>query len=105
MSLVKVVRDGYDADTVSGQGWSLSPVNDFDRAPALRAKLMEEVAEYLEDRTPGELADILEVVFGLAALEGISVVRLLLMAEQKRERKGGFARVLGLYLDPPEGLR
>lgn len=52
----------------------------------LRAKLQEEVAEFLDsdtDDAPEELADILEVVYTLAADLGLSPGQL----EQLRERK------------------
>ena len=44
---------------------------------ALEAKLDEEAAEYHRDKTPEELADILEVVFALAAAHGCAEEELL----------------------------
>jgi predicted house-cleaning noncanonical NTP pyrophosphatase (MazG superfamily) len=59
----------------------------------LRAKLSEEVAEYLEaDETdaPEELADVLEVVFALAADLGINPAQLEGLRASKAEERGGF---------------
>lgn len=60
----------------------------------LRAKLAEEVAEYLEaDETdaPEELADVLEVAFALAADLGVDRAQLEKLRASKAEQRGGFA--------------
>jgi predicted house-cleaning noncanonical NTP pyrophosphatase (MazG superfamily) len=67
---------------------------------ALRAKLNEEVGEYLATRTRegddlDELADILEVVYALASLGGASRADLESLRETKAARSGAFlGRVL-----------
>ncbi|MEU8773515.1 nucleoside triphosphate pyrophosphohydrolase [Streptomyces sp. NPDC048606] len=61
----------------------------------LRAKLAEEVAEYMEaDDTdaPEELADVLEVAFALAADLGIDADGLERLRAAKAEQRGGFAQ-------------
>lgn len=106
MSLVKVVRDKYDERTKEGTGWKLQVVAPADRGPALRAKLSEEVSEYLEDRTVEELVDTIEAVVALARTEhGVGPGTLMVQVARKRAEKGGFGRVLGLYLEPPENVR
>jgi predicted house-cleaning noncanonical NTP pyrophosphatase (MazG superfamily) len=63
-------------------------------AVALRAKLAEETGEYLAATTPGErraeLADVLEVVYALAGLDGLSSAKLE-VARQEKAIEGGFA--------------
>ena len=57
----------------------------------LEDKLDEETAEFHRDRTPEELADILEVVFALAENMGLSKERLMDVYQQKHEARGGFS--------------
>lgn len=61
---------------------------------ALRAKLQEEVAEYLESGEVLELADVLEVVYALAGRDGVSAAELEEMRAQKAEERGGLAQRL-----------
>ena len=56
----------------------------------LEAKLMEEVNEYLEDRNLEELADIMEVLFGLAHNLGYTEEDLIKKRNEKLEERGGF---------------
>jgi predicted house-cleaning noncanonical NTP pyrophosphatase (MazG superfamily) len=58
----------------------------------LRKKLQEEVAEFYESGKIEELVDILEVVYALAAAEGISRSQLEKMRREKRKERGGFDR-------------
>ncbi|GAA2655088.1 nucleoside triphosphate pyrophosphohydrolase [Streptomyces spororaveus] len=60
----------------------------------LRAKLTEEVAEYMaadETDAPEELADVLEVAFALAADLGVDPVQLEKIRASKAEERGGFS--------------
>ncbi|NKB66393.1 MAG: phosphoribosyl-ATP pyrophosphohydrolase [Candidatus Latescibacteria bacterium] len=57
---------------------------------ALKEKLGEETDEFLAHDEPGELADILEVVYALAATAGIDQGRLEAMRRQKHRDRGGF---------------
>ncbi|GAA5531916.1 nucleoside triphosphate pyrophosphohydrolase [Deinococcus aluminii] len=59
--------------------------------PALLAKLEEEVQEYLTDRTPEELADVLEVLHALAALHGLTPEGLEALRARKAAERGGLA--------------
>ena len=56
----------------------------------LEAKLLEEAAEFNEARNLEELADLMEVVFGMAKALGFSEEELLKKREAKREHRGGF---------------
>jgi predicted house-cleaning noncanonical NTP pyrophosphatase (MazG superfamily) len=61
-------------------------------ATRLRDKLTEEVAEFLaSDSDPEELADVLEVVYALAALTGTDPQQLEKLRAAKADERGGFA--------------
>ena len=57
----------------------------------LEKKLDEEVGEYHQDKSAEELADILEVVYALAASIGCSKEQLLNIYQKKHDERGGFA--------------
>lgn len=59
---------------------------------ALYAKLVEEVDEYLNNKEPEELADIMEVIHSLTALTGTPREQLQLIQNNKREQRGGFEK-------------
>lgn len=56
----------------------------------LEKKLLEEVNEFLEDRNLEELADVMEVLFGLAREMGYSEEDLIRKREGKKSERGGF---------------
>lgn len=56
----------------------------------LEEKLKEEVNEFLEDKNLEELADVMEVLFGLADSLGYGEEDLLKARDKKREERGGF---------------
>ncbi len=58
----------------------------------LRRKLREEVAEFGESGEVEELVDVLEVVYALAAAEGVNQFQLEKMRKRKRKERGGFDR-------------
>ncbi|HTP56690.1 MAG TPA: nucleoside triphosphate pyrophosphohydrolase [Candidatus Paceibacterota bacterium] len=58
---------------------------------ALRSKLREEVDEYLVSGDIEELADIMEVVYALAALEGCGPEQLEGWRQRKLAYAGGFS--------------
>jgi predicted house-cleaning noncanonical NTP pyrophosphatase (MazG superfamily) len=59
-------------------------------AALLEDKLREEVEEYLKDKNLEELADIMEVLFGLAHNLGYSEEELINKRNYKLEQRGGF---------------
>jgi predicted house-cleaning noncanonical NTP pyrophosphatase (MazG superfamily) len=61
---------------------------DYDRY--VRAKLEEELAEYLSSGDVVELADLVEVCFAATALHGVGPDELLAIARDKRQQRGGF---------------
>lgn len=65
-------------------------------AQALLRKLQEEAAEYERSGGIEELADVLEVVYALAAAQGVSPQQLERLRQDKRAERGGFERRLWL---------
>ena len=63
----------------------------------LEAKLDEEVQEFHESKSPEELADILEVVYALAAAQGCSREQLQQIFDAKHTARGGFEK--RIYLE------
>jgi predicted house-cleaning noncanonical NTP pyrophosphatase (MazG superfamily) len=57
----------------------------------LRAKLVEEVEEFLASDDPNELADILEVLLALAGALGVDQDQLEKLRAAKAFERGGFA--------------
>lgn len=57
----------------------------------LDRKLSEECAEYQADKSLEEMADVLEVLYAIAAAHGYSVEELERVRAEKAEKRGGFA--------------
>jgi predicted house-cleaning noncanonical NTP pyrophosphatase (MazG superfamily) len=77
-------------------------------ARSLKQKLMEEAAEAAAASSPedlaAELADVLEVVYALAAANGLAVEDLEAERGRKREARGGFdARIYNAAVAGEEG--
>ncbi len=62
----------------------------------IEKKLSEEVVEYQNNKNPEELADILEVVYRIAQLRGISKEELEKIRIKKVEERGSFDKNLFL---------
>ena len=62
----------------------------------IEKKLSEEVTEYQNDKNPEELADILEVIYAIAQLKGISKEELEKIRIKKLQDRGGFEKNLFL---------
>jgi predicted house-cleaning noncanonical NTP pyrophosphatase (MazG superfamily) len=77
-----IKADGRECDTEIASG--------EEKYKLLEAKLQEEVNEFLEDKNLEELADVMEVLFGLAEVLGYSEEELLKVRDKKREERGGF---------------
>lgn len=95
----KLVRDKIpDIIAKAGDGVAktrfLSPE---DTRKELLNKLDEEKAEFMMEYDPEELADILEVVYGLAESINLSKEELELIRAQKHSKRGGFSQ--GIFLE------
>jgi predicted house-cleaning noncanonical NTP pyrophosphatase (MazG superfamily) len=90
---MKLVRDKIpEIIYVNGEIACVHIADDDEYSSLLRQKLQEEVDEYVESGAPEELADILEVLYALAALLGMSETNLEHLRRTKADARGGFLR-------------
>jgi predicted house-cleaning noncanonical NTP pyrophosphatase (MazG superfamily) len=93
----KLVRDRIP-EIIRAQGKRLetSVLSEDEYLAQLNAKLREELAEYLESTTPTEqmeeLADMLEVIYAIAAAKGVSAEQLDALRRDKAGKRGAFAQ-------------
>lgn len=83
-----IQKDGYtcNIETLSNEKFLVE----------IEKKLSEEVAEFQENKNPEELADILEVIYRIAKLRGISKEELEEIRIKKVEKRGAFDKNLFL---------
>ncbi|AQR96506.1 nucleoside triphosphate pyrophosphohydrolase [Clostridium saccharoperbutylacetonicum] len=87
----KLVRDKIpEIIKADGRECETAIVTGDEKYKLLEAKLLEEANEFLEDKNIEELADVMEVLFGLADSLGYSEEDLLKARDKKREERGGF---------------
>lgn len=92
MSQRKLVRDRIpEIIRASGREPLVEVATGAEFGQLLRAKLQEEVAEFLDSGTPEELADILEVLHALAREVGVTPDSLEELRRTKAEERGGFS--------------
>lgn len=93
----KLVRDNIPA-IIRAQG--NTPVtrnleND-EYLAALNKKLTEEVKEYLDDKSIGEICDMLEVIDAICVANGITTDRIASLRNKKRNKNGAFDKRIWL---------
>lgn len=89
----KLVRDHIPAIIeASGAACTTEILSDADYLRLLDAKLDEELAEYHQDQTLEELADLLEVIYACAQARGYTVADLEALRAEKAAKRGGFAK-------------
>jgi predicted house-cleaning noncanonical NTP pyrophosphatase (MazG superfamily) len=98
----KLVRDNIpDIIRASGRTPGVTTLAAGAFRTALQDKLREEVDELIAARTTDavieEAADVLEVLTAIAAEHGVSLTRIVDVAQRKRAEAGGFA--MRLWLD------
>ena len=87
----KLVRDKIPAIIeADNKKCEIEIVSGKEKQDLLEKKLLEEVNEYLEDKNLEELADVMEVLFGLANELGYREEELNKKREEKLEERGGF---------------
>ena len=87
----KLVRDKIpEIIEASGKTCEVEILSDEAYLQMLDRKLDEELAEYHQDQTLEELADLLEVVLAAAKARGYSVERLYQVRDEKQKARGGF---------------
>lgn len=75
-------------------------LNDEEYRKQLNKKLQEEVKEYLEDNNVEELADIVEVVYGILNSMNVTIDEFEKVRKNKKEKNGGFEKKI--YLEEAE---
>ena len=89
----KLVRDKIpEIIEASGKACKTEILSDEDYLKMLDAKLDEELAEYHQDQSLEELADLLEVLFTAAVARGYTITELERTRAKKAEERGGFGK-------------
>ena len=89
----KLVRDKIPQIVMAdNKKCEISTVTDKEKFTMLQRKLQEEVNEFLEDSNVEELADIMEVLFGLADALGADEEELMNVRNEKKDKRGGFKK-------------
>ena len=89
----KLVRDRIPEKLAAkGLGFSVHAADDEEYVQKLRAKLLEEVQEFLRDESPEEMADVLEVLEAFARLKGWRWSEVQAKQKQKAEQRGRFEK-------------
>jgi predicted house-cleaning noncanonical NTP pyrophosphatase (MazG superfamily) len=87
----KLVRDKIPEIILShGEEPITRILSDDEHLSMLNAKLLEEIKEYLECFEFEELADILEVIRGIAKTRGKTLEDIMSIMDEKRVKRGGF---------------
>lgn len=88
----KAIRDRIpEIIKKSGKTCTVKQLNNPEFLSALENKLMEEITEYYESRSVEELADLIEVIFRIAELKGVSQNQLEQIRTQKNVDRGDFS--------------
>ena len=93
----KVIRDKIpEIIADSGKKCNLKQLDDASFLAEIEKKLIEEVNEYAESKDVEELADLLEVIYRISELRGVSMGELDKVRKDKSEKRGKFANNLFL---------
>lgn len=97
----KLVRDKItDIITADGRIAKYRILDDNEYRQELNKKLQEEVKEYLEDNNVEELADIVEVIYGILNSMDVSIKEFEKIRINKQEKRGAFEKKI--YLEEAE---
>ena len=87
----KAIRDKIpEIIAESGKKYNLKQLDDESFLAELEKKLIEEVNEYSESKDVEELADLLEVIYRISELRGVSSDELDEIRKDKAEKRGKF---------------
>ena len=93
----KAIRDKIpEIIKASGNNCKIKKLTDNEFLIEMEKKLNEEVKEYTESKDVEELADILEVIYRISELKGVSSDELDKIRIDKAEKRGKFASNLFL---------
>ena len=97
----KLVRDKItEIIEADGRVAKYKILDDNEYRQELNKKLQEEVKEYLEDNNVEELADIVEVIYGILNSMNVSIQEFEKVRTNKQEKKGAFEKKI--YLEKAE---
>lgn len=97
----KLVRDKItDIIETDGRISKYRILDDNEYRQELNKKLQEEVKEYLEDNNVEELADIVEVIYGILNSMDVSIKEFEKIRINKQEQRGAFEKKI--YLEEAE---
>lgn len=101
MYLIKLVRDkvdGFLSENTHHSTLEFQNLSHDEHVKYLRRHLGEEAIEYIQDPGLSELADVLECVMGLAAIDlDVSFEDVLHAAAVKRAERGGYLNGVGMF--------
>jgi predicted house-cleaning noncanonical NTP pyrophosphatase (MazG superfamily) len=87
----KAVRDRIpEIIRSTGSTCEVKQIDDNEFLPILERKLLEEVEEYRESGSVGELVDLIEIIYRVLELKGISRDAFEVMRNDKAELRGRF---------------
>lgn len=93
----KLVRDRIpEIIDANGQKCACRPLSEQEYLAALDQKLNEELAEYQQDKSMEELADLLEVIRAVIAARGSTYEQVESIRLTKKEKRGGFEKRIWL---------
>ena len=93
----KLVRDRIpEIIEASGKSCICQALDDQAYLAALDQKLNEELAEYQQDKSMEELADLLEVIRAVITARGCTWDEVESIRKAKAEKRGGFAKKIWL---------
>ncbi len=93
----KLVRDKIiDIIEADGRIAKYRILDDNEYRQELNKKLQEEVKEYLEDNNVEELADIIEVIYGILNSMDVSIKEFEKIRINKQEKRGAFEKKIYL---------
>ena len=87
----KAIRDKIpEIIKESGKNCNVKKLTDSEFLAQLEKKLVEELSEYQESKNVDELADILEVIYRISELKGITSDELDAIKNEKAKKRGKF---------------
>lgn len=87
----KAIRDKIpEIIKLSGKNCDVKKLNDSEFLVELEKKLIEELTEYQESKDVEELADMLEVIYRISELRGITSNELENIKNEKAKKRGKF---------------
>lgn len=99
MKATKLVRDKIpDIMKSEGKNPTFHIANENQFYDLLKKKLLEEANEFLENDSPKELCDILEVIYAISSSKKISPQELEQLRIKKTKERGSFTKQLVLEI-------